>query len=336
MPRTKISIPLPPLAFGGRSRKIDDSVYEMRDRLQFVVSGLQECESIADHGFFQHHSSLLSVNGMKMAATAGTPVRERVKKNGDMTILFPFSGQGNLTVDGRMIHWQSGVNAALLPYCSSNGESSLRSILMLDINPKKLDQISHSMLGIEENSHSRLDYQEPRKLNLHIGRLSFETIFRQLANLLDQFALQPEMLNKTGIDNNIYRNLAVMLKPELFLEASNSNKNYARRLLDRVCEYAQAHLSQSITMTELERVSNMSTRNLHYAFLKRYDTTPMRWVRTERLIMAHNYLNSASPGSTITAIALSCGFNKPAAFADYYFKHFGELPSATLARTLAR
>jgi AraC-like DNA-binding protein len=338
MHRKKLSCLLPPLVFGGRSAKIDDSVNEMEDRLHEVISGLKECESIADHGVFQHQSCLLNVNGMKMVATASTPVRFKINPNEDTTLMIPFYGQGNFIIDGRLIHWQSGVNALLLPNSTGSGESALQSVLMLNINPQKLESIARSMLGMNQHSQNILDLHAPRKLSLQVGRLSFETVFRQLANLLDQFSLQPELLNQTAIDDNFYRNLIVMLQPELFLDelSSTPSRKYARRLLDRVCDYVQAHLNQPITLSALERVSNMSARNLHYAFLKRYNTTPMRWVRTERLMMANNHLTSAPPGTTVTAIALSCGFTKPAAFAAYYQQHFGELPSTTLARALAR
>ena len=338
MQRGKIVTSLPPLAFGGRSAKIDDSTSEAQNKLKYVVSGLEECQSIADHGTFQHQSSALNVNGMKMVSTSSTPLRVKVSKNNDITLLIPFSGHGNLIIDGRIFHYQAGVNALLLPRCSGSSESTLRSVLMIDIDPKKLEAVARKMLGINNDQHYHLNLDAPQKLNLQLGRLSFDVVFRQLANLLDQFSLQPELLNQTGIDGNIYRNLALMLQPELFLDvqASVPNRKYARRLLDRVCDYVKAHLNQTITITSLERVSNMSTRNLHYAFLKHYNTTPMRWVRRERLLLAQSQLISAIPGTTVTSIALSCGFSKPAAFANYYFELFGELPSVTLSKALKR
>jgi len=129
-----------------------------------------------------------------------------------------------------------------------------------------------------------------------------------------------------------------MFQPSLFLDAStsSSNRKYARRLLDRVCQYIQAHINQPINLTDLERISCMSRRKLHYAFLKRHNCTPMQWVRAERLTLIHNQLNRGIPGDKVTTIALDCGFNKPTAFAAYYNKRFGELPSATLARAQAR
>jgi AraC-like DNA-binding protein len=338
MQRKKLKNLLPPLAFGGRSAKIDDSTIEMLNRILPIVPGLKEYESIAKQGAFQHQSSFLNVNGMKMVATASTPIREKLDKNESTTLIIPFSGQGELLIEGRTHCWEAGVNAVLLPKCMGNGESSLRSLLIIDIDPQKLDLISSGMLGIESNSRYTPDLIGPKTLKLQLGRLSFESIFRQLANLLDQFSLQPELLNRTELDENIYRNLAVMLQPELFLDKASltPNRKYGRRLLDRVCDYIQSHLGQPISITTLERVSNMSARNLHYGFLKRYNTTPMRWVRAERLAMAHGHLISATPGDTVTSIALACGFSKPAAFADYYQKQYGELPSITLARALAR
>ena len=140
------------------------------------------------------------------------------------------------------------------------------------------------------------------------------------------------------MEDSLYRNIAMMLEPKLFLDASTStpSRAYARRLLDRVCQYIQANLREPINLTDLERVSCMSRRKLHYSFLRRYNCTPMQWVRMERLTLIHSKLNHATPGDTTSKIALEYGFTKPTAFANYYLKQFGELPSATIARALAR
>lgn len=338
MERKKLKSILPPLAFGGRSAQIDDSTSDMYERIRPLMPGLQEYESIDEEGFFQHQSSFLNVNGLKIVATSSTPVRAKFNKNESTTLIIPFSGNGDILVEDRVFPWQAGVNAVLLPKCMGSSESSLRSLLVLDIDPIKLELTSSSMLGIDPNLNSPLNLSGPQSLKLKVGRLSFETIFRQIANLLDQFLLQPELVNKSMLDENIYRNIAVMMQPELFLDklSSTPNKKYARRLLDRVCDYIQTHLSEPISITTLERVSSTSARNLHYEFLKRYNTTPMRWVRTERLAMAHGLLSSATHDTTVTSIAYSCGFNKPASFAHFYFKQYGELPSSALARALAR
>jgi len=326
------------LAFGDRSTHIDESVYDMRERLKFIITGLVEYESLIDHKLFRHHSSLLTVNGMKIAATSSTPIRSKVGKTNKTTLIIPLSGHGSLIADGRTLQWHASSKAVFLPRCGGSSESTNRSVLMVDLDPIRLETVARTMLGLGPDSPSLMNLDIPREIDMQVGRVSFETVFRQLANLLDQFSLQPELLNQSGIDDAFYRNIAMMLQPSLFLDAStsSSNRKYARRLLDRVCQYIQAHINQPINLTDLERISCMSRRKLHYAFLKRHNCTPMQWVRAERLTLIHNQLNRGIPGDKVTTIALDCGFNKPTAFAAYYNKRFGELPSATLARAQAR
>ena len=326
------------LAFGDRSTHIDYSVYDMRERLKFVVTGLIEYESLIDNGLFRHHSSMLTINEMKIAATASTPIRSKVRQTNKSTLLIPFSGRGDIIANGNKLQWQASKSAVFLPNCGGISQSTTRSVLMIDLDPKKLESVAMQMLGLSSQSTPLLSLEQPREVSLRVGRISFEVIFRELANLLDHYCLQPELLNQSGMEDSLYRNIAMMLEPKLFLDASSSTptRAYARRLLDRVCQYIQANLREPINLTDLERVSCMSRRKLHYSFLQRYNCTPMQWVRMERLKLIHSKLNHAVPGDTTSKIALEYGFTKPTAFANYYLKQFGELPSATIARALAR
>jgi AraC-like DNA-binding protein len=329
---------LPVLVFGNRSASLDSSVGDMCESLKSVLPGMQECASLIDHKAFRHSSALLTINGMSVLASASTPTRIKVGATQGVTLMIPFSGHGDLTVDERTLHWQAGSKAVLLPNCGYIDEGSARSVLMINIDPQRLEMITRSMLGLASDAPLSIELQTPRELSIQLGRVFLETVFRQLANLLDELSLQPELINRSGLDEVFYRNIAMMLQPTLFLDASTSspNRKYARRLLDRSCQYVQAHLSEAISLADLERVGCMSRRKLHYAFLKRYNYTPMQWIRAERLVQANSQLTKAIPGDTVTNIALSCGFSKPSTFASYYFKHFGELPSATLSRALAR
>ena len=329
---------LPALAFGVRSASIDNSQSDMQERIKLLVSGLQVYESYSKSENLLLRSSFLNVNGMKILAIASDHAHIKVGDNNDSTLIIPFSGKGEVIIDGDKIDFRAGVNGAILPACPWQGFFFGHSVLMIDINSELLELTAIKMLGEGLNSPIKIDLQRPKSLSLHMGRLSFETIFMQLANLLDHFSLQPELLDKTGMDDKFYRTLVMMMLPERFINSEYSvpNRKYARRLLDRICDYILAHLNETITLSTLERVGNMSPRNLHYAFLKRYNTTPMRWVRAERLALAHNKLVNSSSGATVTNIAFACGFNKASAFTYYYNEHYGELPSVTLARALAR
>jgi transcriptional regulator GlxA family with amidase domain len=126
----------------------------------------------------------------------------------------------------------------------------------------------------------------------------------------------------------------MMLKPDLFkLEASiDTTQSYSKNLLDRACQYIQEHLHELITLTDLEKVSCMSKRNLQYAFQQHFNCTPMQWLRMQRLETARSMLLKKESNLSITATALLCGFNNPSAFAHNYNLRFGELPSVTISR----
>jgi transcriptional regulator GlxA family with amidase domain len=106
-----------------------------------------------------------------------------------------------------------------------------------------------------------------------------------------------------------------------------------RKLLDRVCQYIQENTHNPITLTDLERVSCMSRRNLHYVFQDHFKCTPMQWVRMERLEKARSMLMEVDSTLTVTTAAFLCGFNKASTFSHDYKLRFGELPSETILKS---
>ena len=329
---------LPALAFGERAPYIDHSVYDMRERLKFVLSGVVEYESLICNDLFRHHCATLTVNRTNIVATASTPVKAMIGQTNKSTLLIPLFGRGDLMANGNRLQWQASQNAVFLPNFSGRSHSTDRSILMIGLDLRKLESVALGMLGISPCSAPILNLDLPREIKLHVGGVSFEAVFRQLAHLLDHYSLHPELLNQSGMEDSLYRNIAVMMDPKLYLDASTfiPNESYTSRLLDRVRQYAQAHLLDSITLSDLEQVSCMSRRKLHYSFLLHYGCTPMQWVRSERLKLAQNRLQSAIPGDTLSKIAMEHGFTKLFTFSNYYLKQFGELPSTVITRALAR
>lgn len=332
------NLQLSALAFGDRSPHIDYSVYDMRERLKFVVSGLVEYESLIGNDLFRHHCAALTVNKTRVIATASTPIKATVGRTNKSTLIIPLFGRGDLTANGNKLQWQASHSAVFLPNCGGNSQSTDRSVLMIDLDLRKLESVVQGMLGMSPCSAPIVNLELPREIKLQAGKISFEAVFRKLAHLLDHYSLHPELLNQSGMEDSLYRNIAMMLDPKLFLDDSSviPSQAFTSRLLDQVCQYVQAHLRDPITLTDLERVSCMSRRKLHYSFLHHYGCTPMQWVRAERLKLAQSRLNRAIPGDTVSKIALEYGFTKPFTFSNYYLKQFGELPSSTLARTLAR
>ena len=137
------------------------------------------------------------------------------------------------------------------------------------------------------------------------------------------------------------RELEVLLASMLLMCVPN---NYSRNLLgtseilpSAACEVAarfiQKNAREDINMDEIIRVSGLAKTSLYTEFHKYYNTTPMELLRRERLRLARDTLTSANPdATTVTTVALDCGFTHFSRFAYYYKQRFGELPSETLQR----
>ena len=251
-------------------------------------------------------------------------------------MLIPFAGEGSANVDSRNVHYRTGKTAAFLSNQVVEGKSTTRSLLMINVDANRLLQTARGMAGTSPDMPCKLDLNFSREVNLHFGSVSFDTIFREYANIINQFDAMPEALNRMRLDDAIYSAIVMMLQPAIYLGAPSQlgSIKYDKRLLDQTCQFIQANLTQPISLIMLDQISGMSRRKLHYAFLDCYRCTPMQWVRAERLPLVQSQLRNARPQATVSELAYSCGFTKMSTFAQYYRHRFGELPSATLSKSI--
>jgi AraC-like DNA-binding protein len=108
-------------------------------------------------------------------------------------------------------------------------------------------------------------------------------------------------------------------------------------VLRRAVEYALDHLGEPPRVVDLCRVTGVSIRSLEYVFREAYDLTPSSFLQAARLTRVRLDLARAEPeGDTVTQVAVRWGFEDPGRFARAYARRYGELPSVTLRRRLAR
>jgi AraC family ethanolamine operon transcriptional activator len=108
----------------------------------------------------------------------------------------------------------------------------------------------------------------------------------------------------------------------------------SHRLFRSVEEFGLAHLQQPLTVVRLCREFEVSERTLHYAFQQAVSMSPMAYFRAKRLHQVRQRLKSMDPrATTIHEVANAWGFWHPGEFAAAYQRQFGELPSATVARS---
>jgi AraC-like DNA-binding protein len=279
------------------------------------------------------HSSTACINGLTIGAMSSAAMKVSIKDPNTPMLFIPLEGSGSYRCRDEDITIRANDVAALLPKDSYTGVSTLRSSMILFIDPDRLESTARSMLGVENGGSTLISLDRPQSLALKFGGIALDEVFRQIAGTMDLFSSHPGLLSLSGVDDRIYRTIVMMAKPNLFkIETENdSTQSYSRKLLDRVCQYIQENKHQLITLTDLEQVSCMSRRNLHYAFQHNFNCTPMQWVRVQRLDAARTMLRKVGSTLSVTATAFLCGFNKSSTFSHYYNLRFGELPSVTIA-----
>ena len=107
--------------------------------------------------------------------------------------------------------------------------------------------------------------------------------------------------------------------------------------LNTAVVYISRHIEERIRLRDLSAAAGVSVRTLGYLFLQTYGTTPMAFVKQQRLNKARRLLEQADPSTaTVGGIARRCGFTHMGQFSLDYKRSMGELPSDTLHRTLRR
>lgn len=99
-------------------------------------------------------------------------------------------------------------------------------------------------------------------------------------------------------------------------------------------EFIVANLDQPLRMARIADEVGVSLRSLQKAFRQQRGQTLTQFLRSARLDLARKRLLAGLPSTTVSNVALACGFAHFGKFAAYYRARFGETPSATLAKGL--
>jgi transcriptional regulator GlxA family with amidase domain len=102
--------------------------------------------------------------------------------------------------------------------------------------------------------------------------------------------------------------------------------------LRRIDAWMDAHHAEGIGVEDMARFAGVSVRSLQAAFRRTYGITPSAALLACRLRHARARLSRPLPNTSVTQVALDCGFFHLGRFARQYRQMFGESPSATLRR----
>jgi AraC-like DNA-binding protein len=101
-------------------------------------------------------------------------------------------------------------------------------------------------------------------------------------------------------------------------------------------EWIDANLGETIGVEEVAAATGVGVRSLQMSFKRVRGCSPQAFITRRRLEAARQMLLRADQEATVTAIAMTLGFFELGRFSQRYRQHFGEPPSATLARGTRR
>jgi AraC-like DNA-binding protein len=161
--------------------------------------------------------------------------------------------------------------------------------------------------------------------------------WRDAAKLLDEILGDPEISGQplvVGPATRLVATVALAAFPNnAFPAPSRAHGRDARpETLRRAIAFIEENPARDISVDDVARAANVTTRAVQLAFRRHLDTTPTAYLRQVRLAEAHRRLRDASAGdgTTVSRVAAEWGFAKASRFAAHYRAAYGRPPSETL------
>ena len=249
--------------------------------------------------------------------------------------MVPLAGEFKISLDGLPHQCGAGVGSMYFPQGSGQvkGIGGIRSQVSLQFEPQLLEKTVRTMLGLPGNAMLDLQLENPRVAPLTVAGQPFSTVLQHVGAIIDLHQSDAKVLTQLGLEDMLYRHIAMMLRPEVFLNQAAHPRTSAdgTALVSQLCDFMHAHLDAGLTLTDLEAFSGLSARSLQLAFKKQLGCSPMQWLTVQKLHAIRAKLANADTSESVTSLAVAY-FPNLGDFARYYHRQFGELPSQTLGR----
>lgn len=141
----------------------------------------------------------------------------------------------------------------------------------------------------------------------------------------DVYALQLLIKEFPTYSKHVHLNRGVSNDSEPSMTTSSSEQ-----VIDQICQQLLARIDETITLDDIVRMSGYSRRSIQYAFKRRFDMSPTKWVQEQRLNLAYERLKGATPDASIYDIMLGCGFSDHSEFGRLFKAKFNLRPSDLL------
>lgn len=323
---------LPKLAFGETKSLIQDNFNDLRDFFGEYSPSLKEMNSVVNKNKFLYKGIELNINGLSISSMATTPMYiEQFPTEEEMYVFIPLHGGCEINAFGMNLEAVALKKALFYTYMTKGTEKSDSSFVMFKLDKKRLQFTLETMLGNKDKSIN-FNFHIPQEINLQYGKVSFLDIFMELFKMIDNYNCNEQLLENIHFDDFIYRNIALMLRPNTLLHNENNSFSPSANGLKKIFEFIEHYPNEVLNLTDLEYISGLSARALQYLFQKELQTTPSKFLRTQKLNKAKEILQYNHNNLSISAIAYELGFSNQSQFSKYFKEEFGCLPSEIIKK----
>lgn len=326
-----------PLAFGERSKQRIAGLREYAGILQ--ASGYRVLDLAAGRGagHLAAETAFVELPTVTLLAVSSSAHRVITQRGGRVSVCFGVDGSGRLAAGPSTAVYRKA-SGVLVP----EGPVEWRidtsvSDFEVSLDRQRLSATARTMLGRgEDEPLPGWNLEDLRPVPARVGVVDGLSTLIGIAIQADRYRSQPRVLEASGLEEQCYRQAVFLLMPEPFqrLQTMSATVTASPSSIDRLCEWLRANLDS--TLTDMERFSGLAARTLQVSFLKRFDLTPMAWLREQRFVAARRMLEHSHDIDVAEAaeqVAKACGFGTAASMRKRYRRRFGESPADTLRRS---
>jgi AraC-like DNA-binding protein len=303
-----------------------------RDRFAFL--GLERLEVPRSENRFGVRCNHLQMTGIGLNYCAyASDVSLEFREASFVRQIFNIDGAGRYAADGRSGEIQQGSWTPVLPIGAplrlDFGSGYRQLALRIEI-----DALKHNLgalIGQEVNglAFDAVEAHPPAMSSLRRRIFQFATDFNERGRYFSELvAAEVErmvIMNFLMCHRHNYTHL-LLREP---LPATSSSV----RIVE---EFIEANWDRAIDVPAMAKVAKVSARSLFRQFKQDRGYSPADFAKQVRLNRAREMLEQPNQNSSVTQIALRCGFQNPGHFARDFRLAFGELPSETLRKSTRR
>lgn len=323
------------IAFGSRRVSLERDPATLAERLKGVLP-ISDLAQIGPAGEFWHKSITAAAGSIHLLAGCHTPLHGKAEDSSRVIFLLTNAGEAQYQTQGKVLPVQGELSGLFLPGSAMIAQTEGYNGIILSADPCHLLATAAAVAGMAQPSASmqrRIEKPDIFYPDADNRRLCLQNL-RQAIGMVDMISSKSiDLAVSLGVDDLLYRSLAMLLFPEVVMDSNNHDGDSARRsrLMAEIEEYLIANLALPIRLTQLESRFNVSRRTLQQWFRQRHGCGPIQWVRRRRLYAArHKLLERDAVTVSIQSISEECGYLSAASFSRDFRKCFQMKPSDLL------